>query len=207
MSAPLETRSLTPTFSHPGDRARNDAGSAAGETWLAGAPRQASRFDRLRYRLIALANRWPGLLWRLRPAEPPACGSRGEPVSIVVSLSQHRLYLYGHGSVRRSFRVAIGGWRARTPRGEFSVGAALRDPVWCVPNRPERYGALAGLAVPAGDPRHQIGPRWMQLTGSIGIHGGPDGPSRWTSGCVQMGDAELVELFDLAPSGTPVLIV
>jgi lipoprotein-anchoring transpeptidase ErfK/SrfK len=171
-------------------------------------------FSTLRLRvarqLLGLVDLWPGLLWRFTAHRPPpfdAAELQAETV-VAISLRRRRLYLFERGALRDSYPVAVGGWRARTPRGRFCVGSRLRHPDWVVPGRPERYGALAGTVVAAGDARNQLGPRWIQLSGSIGIHGGPGGPvgRGYTGGCVRMDDDALIELFEIVPSGAPVLV-
>jgi lipoprotein-anchoring transpeptidase ErfK/SrfK len=165
---------------------------------------------RVARQLLALVDLWPGLLWRFTAHRPPpfdAAELQAETV-VAISLRRRRLYLFERGALRDSYPVAVGGWRARTPRGRFRVGSRLRHPDWVVPGRRERYGALAGTVVAAGDARNQLGPRWIQLSGSIGIHGGPGGSvgRGWTGGCVRMDDDALIELFEIVPSGTPVLV-
>jgi lipoprotein-anchoring transpeptidase ErfK/SrfK len=152
---------------------------------------------------------WPGVVWRVARRTSPrfdAHNLQGEAV-LAVSLRRRRLYLYENGALVRSYPVATGGLGARTPRGRFQIGIKLIDPDWFVPDRPARYGSLAGCVVPSGDPRNRLGPRWMTLWGGIGIHGGTSKrKANRTGGCLRMADADLVELFERVPAGAPVLI-
>jgi lipoprotein-anchoring transpeptidase ErfK/SrfK len=171
-------------------------------------------FSTLRVRVarqvLAFVDLWPGLLWRFTAHRPPpfdAAELQAETV-VAISLRRRRLYLFERGALRQSYPVAVGGWRARTPRGRFRVGTRLRHPNWVVPGRRERYGELAGTVVAAGDARNRLGPRWIQLSGGVGIHGGSGGSvgRGWTGGCVRMDDDALIELFEIVPTGTPVLV-
>ncbi len=147
---------------------------------------------------------------------------------IVVSKSQRRLWLYADGRVVRTYRVALGANPAddkerqgdrRTPEGEFYV---------CVKNERSSYYLSLGLSYPnredaarglrdrlltraehdriADAIEHGRRPPWdTALGGEIFIHGGGTATD-WTWGCVALDNADVKELFDTVPIGTPVLI-
>lgn len=164
------------------------------------------RAKRLVFRLIAA---WPGLLWRLRRGTPPTVATTERaPHLIAVSLRAHRLYLYERGALQSSYHVGVGGWRAHTPKGRFRVESKARDPSWWVPDVPSRYGELAGRTIPSDDPRHRIGPAWMQIHDGIGIHGKRPGPFGIgaTNGCLALAWPDLIELYARVEVGTPVII-
>jgi lipoprotein-anchoring transpeptidase ErfK/SrfK len=152
---------------------------------------------------------WPGILWRLGPRRrPPFRADELQSESVIaIWCSSRRLYLYRHGVMERSYRIGVGGWRARTPRGQFRIERKIVDPAWSVPDVPVRYGKLSGTTLPAG-PGNRLGPRWLGVHGAIGIHGGPCGPLGIgsTSGCVKLSNNDLIELFDRVSVGDPVII-
>jgi lipoprotein-anchoring transpeptidase ErfK/SrfK len=165
-----------------------------------------TRLKRAGFRAV---NAWPGVLWRLRGAESPfeADAVQGEAV-VAISRRKRRLYLYAGGRLAGCYRVGVGDPRARTPTGRFEVQALARDPSWSVPNVPVRFGRLAGATLSPGHDRNRLGPRWIQIHGGYGIHGGPVGPLGIgsTAGCVKMRNADLIELFDRLQVGTPIVI-
>ena len=147
---------------------------------------------------------------------------------IVVSKSARRLELYSGGRVVRDYRVVLGGdpvndkereGDSRTPEGEFYV---------CVKNEKSQFYRSLGLSYPNREDaerglrdnlitraeyerivraltRKRTPPWDTALGGEIFIHGG--GTSNdWTRGCVALDDAEMQELFDSVPVGTPVVI-
>ena len=147
---------------------------------------------------------------------------------IVVSKAARTLELYSGGRVARSYRVVLGGDPAgdkerqgdsRTPEGEFYV---------CVKNAKSRFHRSLGLSYPNREDavrglrdklitraehdrivsaiaRGRTPPWDTALGGEIFIHGG--GTSNdWTAGCVALDNAEMRELFDSVPLGTPVRI-
>lgn len=167
-------------------------------------------------------------------AQPQTDGAR-EPLKlplveprVVVSKSARRLELYSDGRVVRAYRVALGSdpvgdkERAgdrRTPEGDFYV---------CVKNAASKFTLSLGLSYPNREDaerglrdhlitraqrdriisaldRH-VRPPWdTALGGEIFIHGG-GASSDWTWGCVALDDADIRELFDAVPLGTPVQI-
>lgn len=82
------------------------------------------------------------------------------------------------------------------------------DPTWFKPN--------AG-PIPPGDPRNELGSRWMplvpereELPTDLGIHGtiAPETIGEHSSsGCARMHNADVEELYDLVVRSTPVEIV
>ncbi len=125
--------------------------------------------------------------------------------SIHIDKSDFKLTLNNHDMFFKSYKVGLGK-HGSTPAGEFEVSDKMKNPVWWSPNGP----------VPAGDPRNELGTRWMALKPlnpgigpDYGIHGTID-PSTigWNSsnGCPRMYPEEAEELYMLIPIGTPVVI-
>lgn len=145
---------------------------------------------------------------------------------IVVSKSARRLELYSDGRVVREYRVVLGGdpvgdkereGDSRTPEGEFYV---------CVKNEQSQFYRSLGLSYPNREDaerglrdrlitrpeydrlvraltRRRTPPWNTALGGEIYIHGGGTS-SDWTAGCVALDNADVQELFDSVPVGTPV---
>ena len=147
---------------------------------------------------------------------------------VVVSKSKRQLWLYADGQVVRTYRIALGsnpsddkvkqGDRA-TPEGDFYI---------CVKNARSNFYLSLGLSYPniedaerglrdklitraARDRivraiKNRQRPPWdTALGGEIFIHGGGT-EGDWTWGCVALANADIKELFDALPMGTPVRI-
>lgn len=126
--------------------------------------------------------------------------------SILIDKSDFEMTLFNHGSFFKSYRVGLGK-RGCTPVGEFVIDNKIKDPTWWSPNQGP---------IPPGDPRNELGTRWMglkPLTPGIGtdygIHGTID-PSTigWESsnGCPRMYPKDAEEFFMFVTEGTPVTI-
>jgi lipoprotein-anchoring transpeptidase ErfK/SrfK len=147
---------------------------------------------------------------------------------IVVSKSARRLVLYSGGRVAREYRVVLGGdpvndkereGDSRTPEGDFYV---------CVKNERSQFYRSLGLSYPNREDaerglrdklitraeyeqivralnRRRTPPWKTALGGEIYVHGG-GASSDWTAGCVALDNADMQELFDSVPVGTPVRI-
>lgn len=107
---------------------------------------------------------------------------------IVVDLSERTLTLLRDGEVLRRYPVGVGKPATPTPAGEFQIIEKAR----------------------VTDPR--FGTRWMELSapgGGIGIHGTYNTASigrAVSNGCIRMRVADVQELYDLVPVGTPVTV-
>ena len=147
---------------------------------------------------------------------------------IVVLKARRRLLLYSAGSIVRVRRVGLGfnpkddkvrQGDGATPEGDFYV---------CLKNERSAYYLSLGLSYPnaedaerglrdrlitraeyegiTGALKKKRCPSWnTRLGGEIFIHG-RGSQSDWTLGCVALEDAEMKELFDAVPTGTPVSI-
>lgn len=147
---------------------------------------------------------------------------------IVVSKSGRRLELYSRGRAVRVYRVVLGGdpvsdkerqGDLRTPEGEYRVVVKNPQSQFYLslglnyPNRKDaERGLRAGLITRAeyeriiDAVRRGRTPPWdTALGGEIYIHGGGTSDD-WTAGCVALDNAEMKELFDAVPVGTPVRI-
>jgi murein L,D-transpeptidase YafK len=146
----------------------------------------------------------------------------------VVEKGARRLRLYAGGELVRVRRVALGftpegdkvkQGDGRTPEGEFYVcmknekskfylSLGLNYPNEEDAGRGLRDGLITKATAAAIARANKAGrcPAWnTALGGEIFIHGGGTAGD-WTFGCVALEDAEIKELFDILPTGTPVRI-
>jgi len=124
--------------------------------------------------------------------------------SIVVEKSHHRLSLYHHGTLLRSYLVALG--EHRTPEGLFRIEAR---------NAASLYHRSLKISYP--DAAHRARARSLGLSpgGDIMIHGLPARQAwvgaahrdfDWTEGCIAVTNEEIEEIWSVVPVGTPILI-
>ncbi len=120
--------------------------------------------------------------------------------SVVVDKSQNTLILKDGEEVLKVYRCATG-MEGITPVGNFKIANRIVDPPWYSPN---------GL-IPPGDPRNQLGSRWLGFDiQGYGIHGTTDPDSIGkpvTHGCIRLTNGDVEELFIMLPEGAPVSIV
>jgi L,D-transpeptidase catalytic domain len=101
----------------------------------------------------------------------------------------------------RIYPASVGREGQETPLGEFTLGICEQKPVY--------YGVTP--PVPFGNPENPLGERWLGFSEktSYGIHGTNSETtigSRESEGCVRMHNQDVVDLFDLVPTGTRVKI-
>ncbi|MGN7170689.1 L,D-transpeptidase [Paenibacillus cellulositrophicus] len=111
-----------------------------------------------------------------------------ERLEIIVDKAAHRLAVVSGDKLIRSYKVGLGG--ERTPEGKYKISIKVMNP--------------------NGRDDGEFGSRGMQLSDTnYAIHGTdePDSMGKDESkGCIRMSRADIEELFDLVPLGTPVLI-
>jgi len=147
---------------------------------------------------------------------------------IVVTKSKRRLELYADGAVVRTYKIGLGlnpvadkirqGDHA-TPEGDFYIFTKNDKSAFYLSlgiSYPNREDAERGLrekmisraqhdAIVRAIKRKATPPQNTRLGGDIYIHGNGSS-SDWTWGCVALEDADIKELFDAIPVGTPVTI-
>lgn len=111
-----------------------------------------------------------------------------EPLKIIVDKQSHRLAVVSGGIMLRSYKVGLGGMR--TPEGDYAISTKVMNP--------------------NGRDNGEFGSRGMQLSDTnYAIHGTNEPESVGfdvSKGCIRMRKADIEELFDLVPMGTPVHI-
>ncbi len=133
---------------------------------------------------------------------------------LVVRQSDRILELHRGGQLAQSWPVAVGTGGSPTPTGTFVVGAKRFEPTWVNP-APDRWGADLPARIGPG-PNNPLGLRalnWHRPGGGdtlIRFHGTPNEDSigeAASNGCVRMFNRDVVELYDLVPSGAMILSV
>ena len=128
--------------------------------------------------------------------------------TIVIRVSQNKLYLYRGVKLRKTYPVATGSPGFPTPQGEWTVVDKAANPSWTNP-APDGWGADLPRFIPAG-PGNPLGTRALYLNApGIRIHGtystGSIG-SYASHGCIRMHIPDVEELFEIVEVDTPVLI-
>ncbi len=143
------------------------------------------------------------------PSVPSATNvdSNALATHLVLVLGERKVYAYQNDKVLASYPVAVGkkGWE--TPQGNFQVIQMVENPVWENP--------WNGKKVPASL-NGPIGIRWIGFwsdgKNTIGFHGTPTKHEHFlgtaaSHGCVRMRNQDVVALFNMVQSGTPVRVV
>jgi tetratricopeptide (TPR) repeat protein len=122
--------------------------------------------------------------------------------SILVDKSDNTLTLFNNGQFFKRYGCRTGKANYMTPTGDFRIESKVKDPRW--------RNAKEGKTYASGDPKNELGTRWMAFRGSIlGIHGTIDPKTIGTyasNGCVGLLREDVEELYDLVPVGTPLKI-
>ena len=129
-----------------------------------------------------------------------------QPTQILVDQSDFVLSVYRRGQLYKQYPIATGQPGFETPNGQWRVINRAIDPAWMAP---EWAGAQAGQLVPGGSPENPLIDRWMGIGDGVGIHGTTDIGSLGSAashGCIRMDPADVRELYEWVPVGTPVLI-
>jgi len=170
------------------------------------------------FRRSASSTRSAGVKWTLPLVEP----------AIIVIKGKRVLELYSAGRLVKTYRVGLGlspvedkvrAGDRRTPEGDFYI--CLKNPrsqfyLSLQLSYPNEKHAARGLrdGLVTRDQykqtlhalnRKRLPPQNTKLGGELFIHG--NGSQRdWTWGCVALDDADMRELYDAIPIGTPVTI-
>ncbi len=123
-------------------------------------------------------------------------------LAIHVDKTANTLTLTNHGQFFKKYRVRTGEFDYMTPVGEYRIARKVVDPQWSDPKSGRRYGP--------GEAGNELGCRWMEFSGSLGIHEAIDPATIGTyssNGCVGLVREDVIELYDLVNVGTPIKIV
>jgi L,D-transpeptidase-like protein/putative peptidoglycan binding protein len=130
--------------------------------------------------------------------------------TIIIRISENRLYLYDGLKLRKTFGVATGQLgRYPTPMGHWKIMNKRVNPTWVNPAK-DTWGKDEPDFIPPG-PDNPLGTRALDLDApGIRIHGTPADYSigHYAShGCIRMHIPDSEQLFGLVGVGTPVIIV
>jgi hypothetical protein len=121
------------------------------------------------------------------------------PFSAIVESSSFLLTIHAYGYFVRAYPIGIGR-DSTTPIGKFAVLNKVTQPQYTDPR---------GHVVDADDPQNPLGPRWLDLGNSYGIHGTIDPASigkAESRGCIRMRNEDVLEVFDMLGVGSEVTI-
>lgn len=135
---------------------------------------------------------------------------------VVVKKSERRLYLYSDGEVLRTFEVSLGlspvGPKERegdfkTPEGRYRLESK---------NPNSDFFLSMKVSYPNHSDRRRARARGLDPGGQIMIHGLPNDPKHpasryrdrdWTDGCIAVSNSDMVDIWLLTPTDTPIEIL
>jgi murein L,D-transpeptidase YafK len=129
---------------------------------------------------------------------------------VVVNKGRREMLLLSGDSVVRSYRIALGrepaGHKEREGDGRTPVGRYTIDRR----NRQSKYHLALHISYPNAADLERARARGEEPGGDIMIHGVKPGAahpeSDWTQGCIAVTDAEMDDIWELVPDGTPIEI-
>jgi len=134
---------------------------------------------------------------------------------VIVVKSGRTLTLLSHGKALRTYKVALGGFPVgakeqqgdhKTPEGRYVLDRR---------NAKSRFYKSIHVSYPNEQDKQKASQRGVAAGGDIMIHGLPNGfgwlgathlAQDWTDGCVAVTNAEMDEIWELVPDGTPIEI-
>lgn len=146
-------------------------------------------------------------------AAPPPLGAEERADWVVVEKAARRLHLVRAGQVVRSYEISLGtqplgpktrAGDARTPEGQYVID--WRNPA-------SAFHLSLHISYPNAADQTAAALRGEDPGGMIMIHGLPNGRGYlgplhrlrdWTNGCIAVTNAEIREIWDRVPDGTPI---
>jgi murein L,D-transpeptidase YafK len=145
------------------------------------------------------------------PPPAPAMADR-----VIVQKSQRTLELLRDGKVFERFPIALGrqpgGAKQREGDGRTPEGVYRID----YKSMRSRYTRALHVSYPDDNDRARAAAMGVDPGGAIFVHGlppdyGPFDPPRWyrdwTEGCISVGNAAILKIWDAVPDGTPIEIL
>jgi lipoprotein-anchoring transpeptidase ErfK/SrfK len=129
------------------------------------------------------------------------------PTYITIDRATFQLRLWKNLKLASTYTIAVGAAGYETSTGVYHVESKQVNPTWYVPDK-AWAGDLAGKVIPPG-PDNPLQARWMGFFAGAGIHGTSDVGSLGSAashGCIRMSVADVIELYDQVPLGTPIYI-
>jgi lipoprotein-anchoring transpeptidase ErfK/SrfK len=148
--------------------------------------------------LVFAAGMLAALALAASPASAAEAVDEANGFSLVVDVSDRKLYVMQDGEVQREFRVAVGQRSHPTPRGSYRVSRVIWNPRW-VP--PDAEWAKGKKAREPGDPRNPMGRvKIFFRAPDYYIHGTHEEDSLGRAesrGCIRMRNADVIALARL----------
>ena len=134
---------------------------------------------------------------------------------VIVVKSQRTLTLLSRGKILRTYKVALGGSPLgpkeqqgdhKTPEGHYVLDRR---------NANRRFYKSIHVSYPNRQDEQNAARRGVSPGGDIMVHGLPNGfgwlgathrTMDWTDGCIALTNAEMDEIWNLVPDGTPIEI-
>jgi len=159
--------------------------------------------------LAAVRRQLPSVGLPVQPLQPSVTEDR-LGMTIIIRVSQNRLYLYRGTGLVKSYPVATGQLGIYdTPQGHFEIVNKRVNPTWYNPAQ-NSWGKDEPAIIPPG-PDNPLGTRALDLSApGIRIHGTPADSSigHYAShGCIRMHIPDSEDLFGRVDVGAPVIIV
>jgi hypothetical protein len=124
---------------------------------------------------------------------PPRTGRQPQPLSLELNIPAFRLDVRDSLAVIKSYAVAVGMRRYKTPTGDFEIARIIWNPWWYPPDA--EWAALDTITPPG--PRNPMGKVKLMFNGPYYLHGTPTVSSlghATSHGCVRMRNEDAVEL-------------
>ena len=121
------------------------------------------------------------------------------PFSAIVEADSFLLTVHAYGYFVRAYPIGIGK-DSTTPLGKLVVLRKVVKPQYTDPH---------GRVIDGEDPQNPLGPRWLDLGNSYGIHGTIDPASigkAESRGCIRMRNDDVLEVYDMLGVGSEVSI-
>jgi hypothetical protein len=121
------------------------------------------------------------------------------PFSAIVEADSFLLTVHAYGYFVRAYPIGIGK-DSTTPLGKLAVLSKVVKPQYTDPR---------GRVIDGEDPQNPLGPRWLDLGNSYGIHGTIDPGSigkAESRGCIRMRNEDVLEVYDMLGVGSEVSI-
>ena len=133
----------------------------------------------------------------------------GAAGTIVISVSQRKLYLVNGDGTAIRYPVAVGK-PGKQWFGEARIDGKYVAPAWSPPWEVKRDNPRLPNVIAGGSPHNPMGAAAMTLAGGqYAIHGTnrPSSIGTWASyGCIRMYNQDVVDLYQRVDVGTPVLM-
>jgi len=155
------------------------------------------------------------LIGMLAAGMPAAEDRAAKADQVIVSKSERTLTLLSQSKVLRTYKIALGGTPIgakeqegdhKTPEGHYILDRR---------NAKSRFYKSIHVSYPNELDRRRAAERGVSPGGDIMVHGLPNGfgwlgathrNMDWTDGCVAVTNAEMDEIWEFVPDGTPIEI-